>query len=221
VATTIMISSIGVPGVGLAESLSIFTALYGELLHLVKEHPVRADARRKYDRILEVAKDAWFKEGIDASLNEVARRAEVGPGTLYRHFPTREDLLNAVMKDWVERIQEDADRAVASSQPSRELLLTWFENLVAHICQHAGAAGRLIAAVDNPGSPLYNKCQVLIEANARVLDRLSADGALRGGADSADICRLVMGVAAVADHGKLDTTAVRPLLAIVTDALLP
>jgi AcrR family transcriptional regulator len=182
---------------------------------------MRADARRKYDRILEVAKDAWFKQGIDASLNEVARRAAVGPGTLYRHFPTREDLLNAVMKDWVERIQEDAGMAVASSQPSRELLLTWFENLVAHICQHAGAAGRLIAAMDNPASPLHNKCQVLIEANARVLDRLSAEGALRGGADSADICRLVMGVAAVADHGKLDPPAVRPLLAIVTDALLP
>jgi AcrR family transcriptional regulator len=208
-------------GVGLAENLSTFTdALYGEPLHLVKEHRVRADARRKYDRILEVAKDVWFKQGIDASLNEVARRAEVGPGTLYRHFPTREDLLDAVMKDWVDRIQEAADRAVASSQPSRELLLTWFDELVAHIGQHAGAAGRLIAAMDNPASPLYGKCLVLIEANARVLDRLNAEGALRGGADSDDICRLVMAVAAVADHGKLDPPAVRRLLAIVADALL-
>ena len=182
---------------------------------------MRADARRKYDRILEVAKDVWFKQGMDASLNEVARRAEVGPGTLYRHFPTREDLLDAVMKDWVDRVREAADRAVASSQPSRELLLTWFDELVAHVCQHAGAADRLIAAMDNPGSPLHGKWQVLIEANARVLDRLSAEGALRGGADSADICRLLLGVAAVADHGKLDPSAVRPLLAIVADALLP
>ena len=125
------------------------------------------------------------------------------------------------MKDWVEGIQQAADRAVASSQPSRELLLTWFDELVTHICQHAGAAGRLIAAMDNPASPLHGKCQVLIEANARVLDRLSAEGALRGGADSADICRLVMGVATVADHGKLAPPAVRPLLAIVADALLP
>jgi AcrR family transcriptional regulator len=182
---------------------------------------VRADAQRKYDRILEVAKDAWFREGIDASLNEVARRAEVGPGTLYRHFRTREDLLDAVMKDWVDGVREAADRGVASSRPSRELLLTWFEELVAHICQHAGAAGRLIAAIDNPGSPLHNKWQVLIEANARVLDRLRAEGALRGGTDSADVCRLVMGVAAVADHGKVDPPALRPLLAIVADALLP
>jgi AcrR family transcriptional regulator len=182
---------------------------------------LRADARRKYDRILEVAKDVWFKQGIDASLNEVARRAEVGPGTLYRHFPTREDLLDAAMREWVDHIREAADMAVASSQPSRELLLTWLDELVAQICRHAGAAGRLIAAMENPGSPLHGKCQVLIEANARVLDRLSAAGALRSAADSADICRLVMGVAVVADHGKLDPTAVRPLLAIVADALVP
>jgi AcrR family transcriptional regulator len=181
---------------------------------------MRADARRKYDRIVEVAKDVWFKQGLDASLNEVARRAEVGPGTLYRHFPTREDLLDAVMKDWVDRVREAADRGVASSQPSRELLLNWFDELVAHISQHPGAAGRLIGAMDDARSPLHNKWQVLVEANARVLDRLSADDALRSSADSADICRLVMGVAAVADHGKLDRPAVRPLLAIVADALL-
>jgi hypothetical protein len=101
------------------------------------------------------------------------------------------------------------------------LLLTWFDELVAQICQHAGAPGRLIPAMDNPDSPLHGKCLVLIEANARVFDRLRSKGALRGGADSADVCRLVMGVAAVADHGKLDPPAVRPLLAIVADALLP
>jgi AcrR family transcriptional regulator len=181
---------------------------------------VRADARRKYDRIVEVATDLFFKQGIDASLNEVAKRAQVGPGTLYRHFPTREDLISATMKDWVEQIQAAADRAVASSQPPRALLLTWFEAFVAHIAKHPGAPGRLIAAMDNPGSPLHRKGEVLIEANARVIDRLRAEGALRGDVDSANICRLVIGVAAVADHGKLDPGAVRSMVAIVADALL-
>jgi AcrR family transcriptional regulator len=181
---------------------------------------VRVDAQRKYDRIVEVATDLFFKQGIDASLNEVAKRAEVGPGTLYRHFPTREDLVSATMKGWVEQIQAAADRAVASSQPPRALLLTWFQDFVAHIAQHPGAPGRLIAAMDNPGSPLHRKGAVLIEANARVIDRLRAKGALRGDADSANICRLLIGVAAVADHGKLDPGAVRPMVAIVADALL-
>jgi AcrR family transcriptional regulator len=181
---------------------------------------VRVDAQRKYDRIVEVATDLFFKQGIDASLNEVAKRAEVGPGTLYRHFPTREDLVSATMKGWVEQIQAAADRAVASSQPPRALLLTWFQDFVAHIAQHPGAPGRLIAAMDNPGSPLHRKGAVLIEANARVIDRLRAKGALRGDADSANICRLVIGVAAVADHGKLDPGAVRSMVEIVADALL-
>jgi AcrR family transcriptional regulator len=181
---------------------------------------VRADARRSYDRIVEVATQLIVEKGADTSLNEVARRAGVGPGTLYRRFPTREDLLDAVIKNWVERIQAAADSAVASSQSSRELLLAWFEDFVAHIGRHAGFPARLIAAMDNPDSPLHNKCQVLVAANARVLDRLSADGALRGGADSAEICRLVMGVAAVAGHGKLDPPAVRPMLGIVADGLL-
>ena len=98
--------------------------------------------------------------------------------------------------------------------------MTWFEELIAHICQHPGAAGRLIAAMDNPASPLHGKCLVLVEANARVLDRLNTERALRAHADSADICRLLMGVAAVADLGKLDRSAVHSLLAIVADALL-
>jgi AcrR family transcriptional regulator len=185
------------------------------------DRPLRADAVRNRQLLLAAAAAAFAARGADVPLEDIARDAGVGIGTLYRHFPTREDLLDAVMKDWVDLIREAADRAVASSQPSRELLLTWFDELVTHICQHAGAAARLIAAMDNPGSPLRGKWQVLIEANARVINRLRAEGALRGGADSADICRLLMGVAAVADHGNLDPPAVRPLLAIVADALLP
>jgi AcrR family transcriptional regulator len=181
---------------------------------------VRADARRKYDRIVEAATEVVVEQGTDASLNEVARRAGVGPGTLYRHFPTREDLINAVMTNWVERIQAIAEAAVGSTQPPRALLLGWFEGVVAHIGEHSGFPARLIAAVDDPQSHLHGKCEVLIAANARVMHRLSADGALRGGADSAEICRLVMGIAVVADEGKLAPPAVHPMLAIVTDGLL-
>ena len=62
---------------------------------------MRADARRNYDRILAAAEDVFSEQGTDASLNEVAKRAGVGPGTLYRHFPDREALLDVLMKDWV------------------------------------------------------------------------------------------------------------------------
>ena len=59
---------------------------------------MRADAQRNHDRIVEVAREVFREQGYDASLDEVAKRAGVGPGTLYRHFPTREDLLDAIMQ---------------------------------------------------------------------------------------------------------------------------
>ncbi len=74
--------------------------------------PVRADAQRNYDRIVEVAREVFREQGYGASLDEVAKRARVGPGTLYRHFPKRENLLDAIMRSWVDRVIETADKAL-------------------------------------------------------------------------------------------------------------
>ena len=66
---------------------------------------MRADARRNYDRIVEVARVVFREQGYDASLDEVAKRAGVGPGTLYRHFPKRENLIDAIMQVWVDSVE--------------------------------------------------------------------------------------------------------------------
>ena len=87
---------------------------------------MRADAKRNYDRIVEVAREVFREQGYDASLDEVAKRAGVGPGTLYRHFPKRENLLDAIMQSWVDRVTETADKALAYEGPDRDLLLNWF-----------------------------------------------------------------------------------------------
>jgi AcrR family transcriptional regulator len=181
---------------------------------------VRADAQRNYDKIVEVARQVFAEQGAAASLDEVAKRAGVGPGTLYRHFPTRDDLYDAVLKDWVARINASADKAVASELPPREVLLGWFEDFVRHISAHRGGPAKITAAMDDAGSPMHRKCQALTESNAKVLARLGEQGALRDGVDSIQVCRLVGGVASVADQGGLDGTAVRPLLTIVADGLL-
>ena len=73
---------------------------------------MRADARRNRDRIVEVAREVFRERGYDASLDEIAKRAGVGPGTLYRHFPTRDALLDAVMQVWVDRVTETTDKAL-------------------------------------------------------------------------------------------------------------
>jgi AcrR family transcriptional regulator len=184
------------------------------------ENPVRADAKRNYDRIVEVAREVFREQGYDASLDEVAKRAGVGPGTLYRHFPCRENLLDAVMQSWVDRVDEAAEKALASEGSPRDLLMTWFEEYVRLISLHKGGPAKITSAMGDTESPIRHKCQVLRTAGDRVVERLRAEGAIRDDVDSLQIARLVGGVAAVADQGGLDEAAVRPMLEVVADGLL-
>jgi AcrR family transcriptional regulator len=181
---------------------------------------VRADAQRNYDRIVEVARQVFRERGYDASLDDIAKLAGVGPGTLYRHFPKRENLLDAVMQSWVDHVNETADKALAYEGSDRDVLLHWFEEYVALISQHKGGPAKLTSAMGDPASPIMTKCQALARANEQVIDRLREDGALRDDVDTLQVCRLVGGIATVADQSDLDAAAVRPMLAVVADGLL-
>ena len=181
---------------------------------------MRADAKRNYDRLVEVAREVFREQGYDASLDEVARRAGVGPGTLYRHFPNRDALLDAIMQSWVDRVEEAAEKALAHEGSPRDLLMAWFEEYVRLISVHKGGPAKITSALGDPDSPIHTKCRVLTRASDRVVDRLRADGALREGVETIQMCRLVGGVATVADQGGLDEDAVRPLLEVVADGLV-
>ena len=97
---------------------------------------MRADAKRNYDRIVEVARQVFREQGYDASLDEVARRAGVGPGTLYRHFPKRENLVDAIMASWVASVDAAAEKALAAEGSPHDLLMTWFTEYVRLISLH-------------------------------------------------------------------------------------
>jgi len=181
---------------------------------------MRADAQRNRDRIVEVARDVFREQGYDASLDEIAKRAGVGPGTLYRHFPTRDALLDAIMQSWVLRVDEAVEKTLAHEGPPRDLLLRWFEEYVALISLHKGGPAKITSAMGHEESPIRTKCQTLAAANNRVLDHLREAGALRPDVDSVQMCRLVGGVATVADQGELDAAVVRPLLEVVADGVL-
>jgi AcrR family transcriptional regulator len=181
---------------------------------------MRADAQRNRDRIVEVAREVFRDHGYDASLDEVAKRAGVGAGTLYRHFPTRENLLDAIMQSWVDRVGEASSKALAHEGPPRELLLAWFSAYVALISLHKGGPAKITSAMGDASSPIAHKCQVLSSAMDEVLTRLLDEHALRPGVDTVQVCRLVGGVAAVADHSDLDEAAIRPMLEVVADGLL-
>src|SRR5277367_1407817 len=92
----------------------------------------RSDAQRNRGRILDVAKDAFTRSGANASLDDIARQAGVGAGTLYRHFPTRDALIEAVYRSEVEKLAA-AQRAFADTMPPLEALRTWMLLFVDHI----------------------------------------------------------------------------------------
>jgi hypothetical protein len=124
------------------------------------------------------------------------------------------------MQSWVERVDEAAAKVLAHEGPPRDLLLAWFTAYVALVSLHKGGPAKITSAMGDPTSPIVHKCQVLTRATDRVVGRLHEEDALRAEVDSVQICRLVGGVAAVADQAGLDESAVRPLLAVVADGML-
>jgi AcrR family transcriptional regulator len=182
--------------------------------------PLRADAQRNYDKIVETARAVFRERGYDASLDEIAKRAGVGPGTLYRHFPTREALMDAVMRDWADRINADSEEAAASEAPPREALGAWFSKFVENVGIYQGAAAKVMAAMDDPSSPIFRKCQVLVQANEKVLDSVRDKGALREGVDAREVMRIVSGIATVVDQSGITADDAAPMLAIVLDGIL-
>jgi len=182
---------------------------------------MRADAVRNRERIVELARQLFREKGFDAvSMDEVAKRAEVGVGTLYRHFPSKESLYDSAIQAWVETVNAAVEQALASDGSARERLLSWFDTYVAFLTRHKGAAWRITGALGDPGSPFAAKCATYLNANQRVIDALNAEGALRDGVDAMQLSRLVGGVAAVVDNSELDLEATRSMLAVVADGVL-
>ena len=151
----------------------------------------------------------------------MAKRAGVGPGTLYRHFPSRENLLDAIMQSWVDRVDEAADKALAHEGPPRDLLLAWFEAYVALISLHKGGPAKITSAMGDPDSPIVTKCQVL---TARQRPRRRPAARRGRAARRTSTPSRCAGSSAASPRSptraSLDEAAVRPLLEVVADGML-
>ena len=179
---------------------------------------MRADAARNRDKIIEAARVAFRSRGYDAPLDDIAKAAGVGAGTLYRHFPTRDSLVDAVMQAWVDRVQDAVGKVLAEGGTSRELLLRWFEQYVELISLHKGGPAKITLAMEDNASPIRTKCQALRDANEHIIEQVGDD--LRPGVDSLQFARLVGGIASVVDQGNLPDASVRPMLEVLVDGLL-
>jgi AcrR family transcriptional regulator len=153
----------------------------------------RADAARNRERILEIAKEAFTRDGAEASLDDIARRAGIGSGTLYRHFPTRDALIEAVYRSEVEKLAQSEQR-LASSMPPLEALRAWMLLFIDHV-----AGKQLIIPAMNTvagGSiRLIEGSRSLIHAAfVRSVERAIASGELRPETNPNDFVRALIGI---------------------------
>jgi AcrR family transcriptional regulator len=177
----------------------------------------RADARRNRDGLLEAAKAAFTEAGPEASLDEIARRAGVGIGTLYRHFPTRDAIVEAVYRREVQQLADAAPRLVESLPPA-EALRAWMRLFVDYIAAKKVIAPALKSSVGG-GSAVYADSSARInEAIALLVERARARGDIRPSADAADLLRALIGFAYVNSAPDWEASA-RRLIDLLIDGL--
>jgi AcrR family transcriptional regulator len=153
----------------------------------------RADAQRNRERILEVAKLVFTRRGAEASMDEIAKRAKIGPGTLYRHFPSRDDLLAAVYISEVEKLAE-AQRKFSAELPPVEALRAWMLVFIDYIAAKKIIAPALNAMVCGPSQVYQQTTRVMEEAANALASRAVASGDLQPGVDPMDMLRAIYGI---------------------------
>jgi AcrR family transcriptional regulator len=160
--------------------------------------PKRADARRNYEKVLVAAREAFAEGGESTALEEIARRAGVGIGTLYRHFPNRQALLEALYVDEVEEVCRSA--AVLDGTDPWEALTGWFEGFIGYLATKQALAAELLNYLDQD-APLFQVCRAsLFEAGEPLLKRAQEAGVVRPDVNIAEVIQMVVGI------GKIPTS---------------
>jgi AcrR family transcriptional regulator len=176
---------------------------------------LRIDAQRNRERILEVAKEAFTRSGADTSLDDIAKQAAVGPGTLYRHFPTREELLVAVYRTEMEKLAA-AEQKFAATMPPMEALRAWLLLFVDAVAAKQLIAPALNALVGDPKKVFEASHAQTWEAIRNLVKRAIKSGDIRRDLDPVDLLRALIGVANVASSPDWQQSARRLVDILIT-----
>jgi AcrR family transcriptional regulator len=180
--------------------------------------PLRADARRKRDAILMAAVPVFLERGIDVALEEVARRADVGIATLYRHFPTREALITGAYAHEVEQLCGGVDELLATLPPD-EALVAWMRHFIGYVAGMPGMGVALKHIVCMPEIPGLQEIHRRIDDTVRRLLTAAEDsGTIGPGASSEDLAAALTGLCLIADQPDAEARAGR-LASLLVDGL--
>jgi AcrR family transcriptional regulator len=173
-------------------------------LQELRPRPKRADARRNYDKVVAAAREAFAESGTGTSLEEIARRAGVGIGTLYRNFPNRQALLEAVYADEVENLCRSA--ADLDAMEPWDAFDAWLHRIVAYMATKQALAHELMDYVDRD-APLFKTCRAaLFAAGEPILQRAQDAGVVRPDTDFGEIIHMVGGIVKIpaSEPGQID-----------------
>jgi len=181
--------------------------------------PRRADARRNYGQLVEQARIAFAESGVDASLDEIARRAGVASGTLYRHFPTRLDLIEEVLAGQIAGLA-DLGRDLLTADDELGALSTWLRAAITHALTYRGLAAAVMnSALDRDNGLVSAWHAEMFEVGAALLARARQSGAVVAEARDADVLRMVGAIAWAAQDTPDSSAQADRLLALLMNGL--
>jgi AcrR family transcriptional regulator len=160
---------------------------------------MRADARRNYEAIVRVASEAFSEHGTHASLDDIACRAGVGPGTLYRHFPSRDHLLEAALVDSRHQLKALGE-GLREADDAGAALDEWMLALARHANTWDGLADSITQSIKNENSRLGAACSTLVDTTGRLLERAKQQGAVTADASARELFVMAGSLAWAADR---------------------
>src|SRR5229473_7671373 len=184
----------------------------------ITKRPLRADAQRNYDAIVLAALDVFAEQGTQGSLDDIATRAGVANATLYRRFPTRDDLLVAALRRRMAELDEIAVRLSASDNPGAALE-EWFFHVATHLRTWQGLPDSIARALGDDGAPLSHACQPLLVWTERLLARSTQTSFTRADLDPVDVFTLVASLAWAADTRGDSEQDLRRMVHLVLEGL--
>lgn len=179
---------------------------------------MRADARRNHERLLTEARTAFAEHGAEASLEDVARRAGVGIGTLYRHFPNRDALLSAVFEDAVNDLLARSRELLTDPNPCAALV-TWLREMVAQASEYRGLARALMSVSSDNTSALARCSDPIRQAGSALLTRAQESGSVRPDVEIGDLLQLTHAIALAAEETPGDPELADRLLRLTLRGL--
>ncbi|WAP71224.1 helix-turn-helix domain containing protein [Jiella pelagia] len=179
---------------------------------------MRADAKKNYEHLLAVAREVIAEQGVDASLRDIARRADVGLATLYRHFPTRDALLETLLQTALENLMAQSE-IVSQKHAPGVALTTWFVEATKFVHVFNGIVDLMAKALADPGSALHQACKDLRAAGAKLLADAQKAGIARQDIDGEDLFALIGAAGWIGDQPAFADRAER-LSNVISSALL-